>query len=220
MVRAPAAGAPGRRRAAGKLLLAFEWQDYIDLGFTQSHVIKRVLLQIERRAFFRTHRDLPVTLVRRDRLRYHHRVERAAVLLQRRYRVVYEALQRKRAAERERLARAKAQAARERAEGGAWWSKKARGLPVPDHGKRHGNAAAATVHGWGAWVGPAFVAAPESTRPHQQRHAFCKKTQKVAEARGLHFRDDEGLRKQREAVLAKLLDFEAGVRGGGAAGTG
>ena len=45
----------------GALLLSFEWQDYVDLGFTQSHVIKRVLLQIEKRAFFKSHRDLPVT---------------------------------------------------------------------------------------------------------------------------------------------------------------
>ena len=84
----------------GALLLSFEWQDYVDLGFTQSHVIKRVLLQIEKRAFFKSHRDLPVTLVRRDRLRYHHRVEKAAISIQRRYRVIYAALQRARACAR------------------------------------------------------------------------------------------------------------------------
>ena len=61
--------APELRRfdVDGALFLSFEWQDYVDLGFTQSHVIKRILLQVEKRKFFRTHRDLPVTLVRRDR---------------------------------------------------------------------------------------------------------------------------------------------------------
>ena len=67
----------------GKLLLAFEWQDYVDLGFGMAHQIKRLLLDIEKRAFFRTHRDLPVTLVRRDRLRYHHKIEKATILIQR-----------------------------------------------------------------------------------------------------------------------------------------
>ena len=171
--------APELRRfdVDGALLLSFEWQDYVDLGFTQSHVIKRVLLQIEKRAFFKSHRDLPVTLVRRDRLRYHHRVEKAAISIQRRYRVIYAALQRARAAERERVEKAKKKAEKDRKEGGLWWSGKIKNLPVPDHGKVYGNRTVETVHGWGSWIGERWVPLDDKTRPHKQRYEQDKSEQ-------------------------------------------
>ena len=169
----------------GKLLLAFEWQDYVDLGFGMAHQIKRLLLDIEKRAFFRTHRDLPVTLVRRDRLRYHHKIEKATILIQRAYRLRYEALQRRREAELARLAREREKAERLRIEGGMWWSKKIAAIPVPDHGKLYGNATIDSVKGWGSWVGTTWVPAPDDTRPAEQRYEFRDATRHVLAARGL-----------------------------------
>ena len=200
--------APELRRfdVDGALLLSFEWQDYVDLGFTQSHVIKRVLLQIEKRAFFKSHRDLPVTLVRRDRLRYHHRVEKAAISIQRRYRVIYAALQRARAAERERVEKAKKKAEKDRKEGGLWWSGKIRGMPVPDHGKVYGNRTVETVHGWGSWIGERWVPRDEKTRPHKQRYEHHPLNVRFKFARTLHFKNDDEVQEQRAALVARLLE--------------
>ena len=190
----------------GALLLSFEWQDYVDLGFTQSHVIKRVLLQIEKRAFFKSHRDLPVTLVRRDRLRYHHRVEKAAISIQRRYRVIYAALQRARAAERERVEKAKKKAEKDRKEGGLWWSGKIKNLPVPDHGKVYGNRTVETVHGWGSWIGERWVPLDDKTRPHKQRYKHNPLNVRFKFARTLHFKNDDAVQEQRAALVARLLE--------------
>ena len=200
--------APELRRfdVDGALLLSFEWQDYVDLGFTQSHVIKRVLLQIEKRAFFKSHRDLPVTLVRRDRLRYHHRVEKAAISIQRRYRVIYAALQRARAAERERVEKAKKKAEKDRKEGGLWWSGKIKNLPVPDHGKVYGNRTVETVHGWGSWIGERWVPLDDKTRPHKQRYKHNPLNVRFKFARTLHFKNDDAVQEQRAALVARLLE--------------
>ena len=199
--------APELRRfdVDGALLLSFEWQDYVDLGFTQSHVIKRVLLQIEKRAFFKSHRDLPVTLVRRDRLRYHHRVEKAAISIQRRYRVIYAALQRARAAERERVEKAKKKAEKDRKEGGLWWSGKIKNLPVPDHGKVYGNRTVETVHGWGSWIGERWVPLDER-RGHRSSARAHPLNVRFKFARTLHFKNDDGGRSNGAALVARLLE--------------
>ena len=39
----------------GQTLLTFDWEDYLAIGVTQSHQIKKLLLDIERRAFYRTY---------------------------------------------------------------------------------------------------------------------------------------------------------------------
>ena len=70
------------------------------------------------------------------------------------------------------------------------------------------------MRGWGSWVGAEWVPVPDETRPHRQDHTFCKTTQKVAQARGLHFRTDDRVQRQREAMVAKLLDVENSVLGG------
>lgn len=207
----------------GKLLLAFEWQDYVDLGFTKAHQIKRILLEIEKRAFFRTHRDLPVTLVRRDRLRYHHRIEKATILIQRAYRLRYEAMVRRRNAELARLEAERLRQERLRIEGGMWWSKKIERIAVPDRGKLFGNSTVDSVKGWGSWVGTKWVPADEATRPAGQRYAYRIDTRGVVAARGLHFSNDQNLTDKREHMLTNL--FENGVfgkpeDGGGGAGTG
>ena len=40
----------------GQTLLTFDWEDYLAIGVTQSHQIKKLLLDIERRAFYRTYK--------------------------------------------------------------------------------------------------------------------------------------------------------------------
>ena len=165
-----------------------------------------MLLQIEKRAFFKSHRDLPVTLVRRDRLRYHHRVEKAAISIQRRYRVIYAALQRARAAERERVEKAKKKAEKDRKEGGLWWSGKIKNLPVPDHGKVYGNRTVETVHGWGSWIGERWVPLDDKTRPHKQRYKHNPLNVRFKFARTLHFKNDDAVQEQRAALVARLLE--------------
>ena len=119
---------------------------------------------------------------------------------------MYLAICRRREAERERIAAAKAQAERDRLEGGLWWSNKSETLPVPDHGKLYGNRTVATVHGWGSWVDADFVAAPDETRPAEQRYKHQPLNPRFKSARSLHFRNDAELQEQRASMVAKLLE--------------
>ena len=136
----------------GALLpLSFEWQDYVDLGFT--HVARhqlRVLLQDRKKGLLQEPPRFTRTLVRRDRLRYHHRVEKAAISIQRRYRHLRRC--KGRAPPARRVEKAKKKAEKDRKEGGLWWSGKIKNLPVPDHGKVYGNRTVRRCR-WGSWIG-------------------------------------------------------------------
>ena len=135
-------------------------------------------------------------------------MEKAAISIQRRYRVIYAALQAARAAERERVEKAKKKAEKDRKEGGLWWSGKIKNLPVPDHGKVYGNRTVETVHGWGSWIGERWVPLDDKTRPHKQR-APAQSLE-----RALQVRADPALQERRRGPGAARGARRALARGG------
>ncbi|KAJ1446094.1 hypothetical protein M885DRAFT_591964 [Pelagophyceae sp. CCMP2097] len=197
-------------RVDGALLLAFEWDDYLGLGLKEHHRIKRVLLEMEKRSFFSRHKDRPVTLVRRERLRYHHRIEAAAVRLQRFYRRRYRLVVRGRIRAIKRLAVAKARTEARRKDGALWWTAKLKGLPVPDHGRLYGKQrATANLAGFGAWVGDAFHETDAALRPAPRDYGYRPPNNAQVAGRRIRFiarAQDAGLRDVREKMIAKLLD--------------
>mmetsp|Transcript_10082 Transcript_10082/g.26323 ORF Transcript_10082/g.26323 Transcript_10082/m.26323 type:complete len:523 (-) Transcript_10082:206-1774(-) len=79
----------------GKLLLALDWDDFVDLGIDKAVDIKRILLQYEtkmkkvQKDFFNEYKPAPEEIVRRERLRKHHKIEHAAIIIQRKYMMRY-----------------------------------------------------------------------------------------------------------------------------------
>ena len=136
-------------------------------------------------------------------MRYHHRVEKAAISIQRRYRVIYAALQSgARARERERVEKAKKKAEKDRKarrRGGPARLKSA----VPDHGKRAREPDRRDGHGWGSRIGERWVPLDDKTRPHRALRA-------PSAERALQVRADPALQErrrvqeQRAALVARL----------------
>ena len=143
-------------------------------------------------------------------------MEKAAIRFGR-YRVIYAALQRARAAERERVEKAKKKAEKDRKEGGLWWSGKIKNLPVPDHGKVYGNRTVETVHGWGSWIGERWVPLDDKTRPHKQRYEHHPLNVRFKFARTPLQERRRGPGAARGAVARLLETHRASAgRGGGA----
>lgn len=192
----------------GALILAFDWSDYVDLGIRQSHQVKRILLDIEKRAFFASHKVNDVTLARLTRLRYHHKVETACIVVQRSYRARIKRILRANVAETARLAHAREMHRQRMRDGKLWWAHKMHQLRTPpDHGKQFGNAR--LVHGV---FGRGYFAGDATWHPGPPLPQMLttddipqlQPTNAVLKARGLHFRQDQAAAALRKQMMDKM----------------
>lgn len=193
----------------GALILAFEWDDFVDLGIRHSHHIKRILLDIEKRRFFPLHKDMAVTLARLDRLRYHHKIEAACLVIQRRYRKRYKRILASRLKHAARLVHDSAKRDALLRDGQLWWARK---LPpiVPDRGKLFGNHRLVLgVRGRGAFQFISSTTSWIASQPLPQLDVDCpshllKANKAVAAARTLRFRRHPDATLQRDKFFHKL----------------
>jgi len=165
-------------RVDGKLLLTFEWEDYNYMGMVQSMHIKQTLLQLHRREWYKTHKDHPDDIARRDRLRRHHNVDAAARLLQRKYRQRYARAKIRMFHEIVRVQKQKDEAEKQLREGQYWWPQRVRDYSGVDrtvkwqHGKRRLQLG---VQGWGQYVGGEWVEGREGMNDEHCSRYYTKK---------------------------------------------
>ena len=189
----------------GALLLSFEWQDFVALGITQSHQIKRILLDIEQRAFFADHHDLPVTLARRERLRYHHRVEEACIIIQRKYRRRFRRILTARLRETARLIYEREKLRRLREDGSLWWAAKMPQVRVPDHGKEFGNDRLFIGYqGRGHFRQGVTWESSSIPPPLPPEYRTVLPNNTMLASRGLHFKRNPAATKDRHHFMEKL----------------
>lgn len=192
----------------GALILAFDWSDYVDLGLRQSHQVKRILLDIEKRAFFATHKVNDVAIARLSRLRYHHKVEGACIIIQRSYRARYKRIMRANLAETARLAHTREMNRHRRRDGKLWWTHKTHHMRMPpDHGKLFGNARLVqSVFGRGYFAGDAtwHPGPPLAQKLTTDDMPQFQPTNAVLNSRGLHFHHDQAATALRNQMMDKM----------------
>jgi len=152
-----------------------------------NHQIKRILLDIEQRSFFTTHRDLPVTLLRRDRLRYHFQVEKACIIIQHKFRERYGRILRTRMRETARLVQERERLRHLRESGSLWWGNKLNSHTPPlDYGKCFAYDQLLTgVHGRGHYIQAWQSSEIQAPTPLSFQH--MKPNNIMLQTRGLHF---------------------------------
>lgn len=190
----------------GALLLAFEWSDYVDLGISQAHRIKHILLDIEKRSFFAAHQDTKRSLAKLQRLRYHHKVERACIVIQARYRMRLKRRLCEKMKDAAKLVFQAEQRHRSRIGGQFWWSNKMHLVKVRENNKCFGNYKVQRgVYGPGhysadgkTWI-PAIADANEKLVFPEIRP-----TNSVLKARGLRFYRNVDATVCRQALFKKL----------------